>query len=216
MDNADFRDLPKKYSNTYFQYRPINSKKPWHTCYAEDFRIWYAESDEQVNYFMIKTRDGWIKSLDYEFNFDFPPIGILNYRDTVVIANKYPARQWKKAATPENFIVYLPTRDILYALKEEYTLPKKMTWEFKWGVDNVEELFNNKFLSYKEACISLKLGERFACAITPEFFVTNSHYNSSILLWRYNTIIAEIYSDRVSYIEPMFKQEALDFFERNI
>lgn len=215
MDEADFKDMPKKYSNTYFQYRPIGSTESWKTCYADDFRIWYAETDEQVNYYMAKTRDGWLKSLDWEFKFDFPPIGVLNYKDTVVIANKYPARQWKKAATPENFVAYIPTGEIVHPIVDEYNTPKTMQIQFKWNVSNLEELFNNKFFSYKDALVSLQLGKRFACALTPEFFVTNSHYNKSILLWRYNTIVSEIYDDHVAYIEPMFEQEVVDFFKRN-
>lgn len=215
MDEEDFKDIPKKYSGTYFQYRSIDSKEPWKTCYAEEIRIWYAETDKQVNYFMVKFDGRWLKSIEYEFKFDFPPIGVLNYKETIVIANKYPARQWKKAITTENFVVYFPTNSILSILSDWYKLPEAISYEFTWDVESVKELFNNKFFSYKQALLELQSGKRLACAITPEFFVTNSHYNESVLLWRYNIIIAEIHDDSILYVESMFEQEAIDFFKRN-
>lgn len=214
MDAADFKDLPKKYAYTYFQYRPVGAEN-WKTCYAEDFRIWWAEEDKQINYFMVYIRGSWYKSTEYEFKFDFPPIGVLNYKDTVVIANKYPARQWKKAVTGENYAVYMPTRNILEYVYTEYNTLKKVPLDFVWNASSINELYNNKYFSYKEALLALQMGKKFACAVTEEFFMTNSHYNNSVLLWRYSTIVAEIYDKSISYIEPMFEQETLDFFKRN-
>lgn len=214
MDAADFKDLPKKYAHTYFQYRPIGADV-WKTCYAEDFRIWWAEDDTQVDCFMVYSKKEWYKSTEYEFKFDFPPIGVLNYKETVVITSKYPARQWKKAATHENYSVYIPTKNILEALYNDFVLPKSTSFDFTWDTASVNELFNNKFFTYKEALLALQAGKKLACAITNEFFVTNSHYNKSILLWRYNTIVAEIQDTYIFYVEPLFKQETIDFFKRN-
>ena len=100
-------------------------------------------------------------------------------------------------------------------MRNKHILPDYISFDFIWNVESVEELFNNKFFYYKYALLELQLGKRLACALSPEFFITNSHYNKSVLLWRYNTIVAEIYEDSVSYIEPLFEQEALDFFKRN-
>lgn len=212
MDADDFKDLPKKYSHTYFQYRPIGSQDNWNTCFAEDIRI-ISEIEE---YFRVFISGEWYSSIDYEFKFDFPPIGVLNYKDTVVIASKFPARQWKKAATKENYTVYFPMYDLLQNLHIRYILPKKATLTFPWNTAGIKLLFNNTFFSLKDATSALQKGKRIACAITKEFFVTNSHYNNSILLWRYNTIVAEIEDIHITYVEPMFEQEARDFFKRNV
>jgi len=215
MDKDEFKDMPKKYSNTYFQVRPINTEDPWQTVYADDFRIWWAEDDTQVDYYTAKTRVGWIKSTEYEFKFDFPPLGVLNFKETVVVANRFPARQWKKAATHENYSVYMPTAPLLAGIVGNYTLPKSITLDFKFGTSAIHELYSSKYFSYKDALSHLKIGKRLACAITKEFFVTNSHYNDAVLLWRGTAIVAEINEGAINYVAPLFKQETQDFFKRN-
>lgn len=215
MDLADFKDLPKKYAGTYIQYRILNTDDEWHTCYAEDIKLWYSENPEQVDHFIVITRNQHLKSTMFEFKFEFPPIGVLNYKDTVVITNKYPQRQWKKAACTDNFVVVMPTAQMIEQLRWKYVLPKNTTMSFAWNIHNVHLLFKNVYFTYKEALLLLRTGKKMACAVTNEFFITNSHYNKSILLWRGHCIVAEIHEKEVVYLEELFKQEVIDFFKRN-
>lgn len=216
MDLADFKDLSKKYTGTYIQYRLLNTENEWNTCYVEDLRIWYAETDEQVDFYTVISRQLKLKSTEYEFKFDFPPIGVLNYKDTVVITNKYPQRQWKKAACSDNFVVALPTAQLLEHLRWKYVLPKITIFSFSWNTSNVHLLFKDSYFTYKDALLLLRTGKRMACAINNEFFITNSHYNKSVLLWRCHCIVAEIHEKEVIYLEELFKQEVIDFFKRNV
>lgn len=223
MDIEEYKDLPKKYEKTFFQFK-AKEEKEWKTCYAESIKVYLLDEEDiplKNPWYKVKVVFGefssktCIKSLKYDFKFDIPPIGVLNYKDTVVIATRFPARQWKKAATPENYNVHFPLKNLFKGLEQKYVLPNTFITNFDFNIHDIDILYKNKYYSFKEACQELKKGKVNATAISPEFFLTNSFYNNTTLLWRFNTIVAEISRGTIKYLLPVIEQEVKDFFKRN-
>jgi len=216
MDLAEYKDLPKKYVGTFIQYSEKGSNEKF-TLYVESFE---AHDEEEYSFQIYgKTIDKeyvTLSSNQYDFDFSFPPIGVLSYKNTVVIASKYPARQWKKAATGENYKVWLPLQPIFNKLSGVFIIPRSINKEINWTVEDVHEWFSSKTVPFKEAIDLLKNNKKIAVALSEQFFITSSHYGQGYLIWRYNKIVAEVdHSLNLTIISKAFEQEIKDYFDRS-
>lgn len=209
MPSIDAIDLPKKYNNTYIRAKQKNDVD-FKTVYVDKIVVFEDYEDDRYNiYCKDKDKNQHLFTQEDEFIFDFPPVGVVPFGDSVAITSRYPARQWKKAACHDNFIMYSPLQ---FLLEEVYEV-KEFSFDIPGNsVATYEKLFNGKYYSLQEAVNKLNNNEVVACAINDEFFLTNSHYNDSILVWKENVIAAEYLDGEFNYITPLFKQEVQDLF----
>lgn len=216
MDLDDYRDLHKKYSQTYIRARQKGAST-YSTYYVNQISV-DDDPDEDSSFIVYgrdnEERDVSLSSQSWDFDFSFPPIGVVQFKNTVVIANKFPARQWKKAVNLDNFKIYIPLLSLIQKLDKVWTLPRSFIRSFNWTVAEIDLLYNASYSTYEEAKVLLSNNKYHAVAISKQFFLTNSFYGKGFLIWRFNAIIAED-DGEINYLLPNFKQELLDFFNRN-
>ena len=216
MDLDDYRDLHKKYSQTYIRARQKGAST-YSTYYVNQISV-DDDPDEDSSFIVYgrdnEERDVSLSSQSWDFDFSFPPIGVVQFKNTVVIANKFPARQWKKAVNSENFKVYIPLLSLIQKLDKVWIIPKTFIRTFKWTTEEVEHLYNSTYSTYENAKVLLGTGKCHAVAISNQFFLTNSFYGNGVLIWRFNSIIAED-DGEIKYLLPNFEQELKDYFNRS-
>jgi len=184
----------------------------WNTCYVDSIIL------EKDSFYVLGRNQNKeavsLNSEQVEFDFSFPSVGVLCHKNTVVIGSKYPARQWKKALTQENFKTILPTRTIINNI---YAISKgpNLTRDIKWTIEEVHSWFNTSYTPFEEALSLLEANKKQAVALSNQFFVTSSHYGKGFLIWRMFKVIAEVSFDKeITYLCKSFEQELKDFFKR--
>lgn len=207
MDYADLEDLNKKYSGTYLR---VFYDGMWNTLYIK--RIVSNEGVDSI-YVLGYNRDRKeveISVMLEHISFEFPPIGVLNYKNTVVMTSKFPARQWKKAACTENYRVDSRISEILYSLLNTYTKNIPVSY-FEYTTMDIDILFKNEYYTLEQAKANVDDKKNYACAITNEFYITPSYSTTGYTLWHLYQPVAELVGDEIIYTDTLLKQEVNDF-----
>lgn len=205
MDNADLIDLNKKYGGTFFR---ILYNEKWETLYAKAI----YEEDGKIRITGDMTGEGGVELLTIldNLDFSFPPIGVLNYGNTVVIASKFPARQWKKACCQENYRTMFPLSEMFFNIYSSFGLETfESSLEFR--IKDIHQLYTSEYLSLNDAKKELDSKTAFARALNNEFFLTPSITTSGYTLWHMYQPVAELVDSLVIYTDDIMKQEVMDF-----
>jgi len=213
MDIDDYKDLPKKYVDTYIRVRRKDLLE-WHTIYVEKITIDFSKINPVYHVFgkLATGQRNLFDSSTHEFSFEFPPLGVVNFEDSVIIASRFPARQWKKAACKENYQLFQPLHAVYKLLSDSYTYKKNTP--FSWSTKNIDHLFTTKYYSLKEAKTLLYAAKKVAVAVNEDFFLTGGLENKNLLLWRNTRPVAELTKEGYYVFLPELKQEVDDFFMR--
>ena len=213
MDIDDYKDLPKKYVDTYIRVKNKDSLD-WHTIYVEKITVDLLVAPP-VYHVIGKRVSGHrdvFESSTHEFSFEFPLLGVVNFEDSVVITSRFPARQWKKAACKENYQLFQPLHSVYKLLSGSYTYKKVVP--FNWSTKSIDHLFTAKYYSLKEAKTLLYAAKKVAVAVNEDFFLTGGLENKNLLLWRNTRPVAELTKEGYYVFLPELKQEVDDFFMR--
>ncbi|MDX9756439.1 MAG: hypothetical protein RBT52_02895 [Sulfurimonas sp.] len=215
MDKDDYLDLNKKYADTHIRYKK-EADNAWITIYVKEIEI----NVLAFPHFTVignnsKGKVVRVNSDEVVFNFSFPKIGVLEHKNTVVIGSKYPARQWKKAATSDNFRVFSPMSKLFSSILKLYTSNKFFVEESHFTISDIDSWFNTTYYPLKKATYLLLNGKKQAVPLSSQFFISLSHYGEGFLIWRLYKPIAEVSLDGVfKYLCPVFEQELKDYLNR--
>ena len=94
-----YSDLRLYYNSTFLRVRPANGGQPWRWVYIEDF----GEAPSGVNV-ALRTEENTQVLLTQQLQWDFevPPSGAYNYKNTVVLFFRAPVRQTTKGISKSN------------------------------------------------------------------------------------------------------------------
>lgn len=211
-DKFDVEDYHKRYSGTYLQFHDKNNDTLFtgyvHKIYSDE-NLWNAKVEYSVGNFRTYTN----KEIDIVE--EVPAVGTINYNNGVIIATRYPERQWKRGICTDNFKISNPLYTVTKSAKK-YPVLEYPIKEHKLSLALADAIYNNTFFSTEEALKKISSFECLGAAVNNNFWFSPSWYNKSIVLWYNSTIVGEYKTDKLYILEKGFEQEINDFFRSKL
>ena len=210
----EFVEFDKQYRNTYirvkYEKRPEKEVVFIVACNAEE------EGAKLISVKGAKTGNcilNWADS-NQTFDYDFPPIGLFNFKDGMGLFFRFPDRQWKRGVSTGNCIVVDPLRDV----KMQYPdIRRLISKQLELNFQTLEAAYASVHSSIEEAIIELSTDGKEAVAVSPVFGLSLSPSNKTeLLLWKHTNIVGTLPLNSIDiYVkESTFSQEIKDFLSR--
>lgn len=202
--DAQVAEFVKKYKNCFvFLQKDSTSEKV--LLYFDK----YSEKDRRFHFSTLKSE------LVYKIKYDttaiisasFPEQTLFTYDKTLYFFTRVPARQYSKAPNSDNCVFYNINKRLTY---------KRLVPELA-EISLFEKAYTPTFVRLETAIPLLQEDkEASGFALSTEFGITLSPYSDEVFLLWYQTIpIGEIRDKIIEIKVPVFKQEVLDFTNRN-
>ena len=151
---------------------------------------------------------------DLDVSFEFPEIGLYNFKKGIVSFRRKTERQNKKALCPSTAHVI----GGIHLFSSFALVPPvfNMSQLWRWNIVNVQNLFgvgSDKFPEFEDVYTDVKRMKAFARIFNRQFFLGQGLRSKHPSLWFRHSLIGRAVSTKEIVIEnPAFLQEALDFF----
>ncbi len=210
----EFEEFRKQYEKTFI--RVLFESKPEALVVLVRACI---SDDEESPYIVIQHPSIGQCTLNWNaskqtINYDFPSIGLFNYKDQFMMFHRFPERQWKRGITASNSLVVDPFKGIFACNKDLYHNRPNIGIDF----DSLSSAFSNKYpTNIMGAIEELTTTDTFSKALNTVFGVSRSPVmDNRLILWKHLNMIGYVIPEDKSIIvvETIFRQEVFDFLKR--
>lgn len=154
-----------------------------------------------------------VRVSDLGFDFSFPPTGLYNYRNGIVLFLRRNFRQNKKGLHQETgqFI----TAPNLYARFTEFPTGFALRNVWRWTPSNLNQVFmKSDYMEFSDAYAKICGLKSLAKALSLNFFIGQGLVSKEPAIWFRKTPIGVAKGENeIEIHNPLFVQEAIDFFQ---
>lgn len=206
-------DLNLYFSDTFLKVREKGKEKDFYFCYMRDFRFSDRDNIPVVLYNSAKVRGGSIRKqlAELEFDFQFPQVGMYNFRKTVCFFQRTTARQNKKALCKGTALME-PVHNFVGAHAPGVPYAFQLRNQWSWSLATVERTFGQpKYLTVAEGYEAVAKCKAFARALSKNFFIAPGIRDVYPSLWFRRTLVGEVLNPKhIQVSNGMFNQEVID------
>lgn len=209
MNEQMVRDLNRRYARTVVEviYKPTKEKFP---IFVDSLHF----LPEGV--ILVGNKAG--KEMQEKYNdyvfLESPESGVFDFGGTTYVYQHRPERQWRKGICLDNSSIFSPILNIIDRFDCNEV---RLNYRPKvYSVKGLKNLFRDTVLRLEEGIKLLSESDNLSVALNKKYFISIYTEANSYVLWRMDKPLCKFYPETfsVTLFEPIYRQEVIDFFNR--
>ena len=183
-----YSDLRLYYNGTFLRTKPVGSSSPWRWSFIEDFGE--APSGSNVA-FRTEENTQVLPIQQLQWDFEVPPSGAYNYKNTVVLFFRSPVRQTTKGISKSNTVFV----NLMRGVAKAGAIPVSFytAHDFVLSVKALNLLFEDaEPVSYEKGLEKIAKKQSLAYAVNSRISISQGIISQHPSIWLKTRLVGEL------------------------